>query len=51
MSLLTPPQSRTNGPSGQDIDEFRLIWEYAKYEQPPVGPAPASPGGVCMDWG
>jgi len=27
MSLLTHQQSRTNGPSGQDIDEFRLIWE------------------------
>ena len=28
MSLLTPQQSRINGPSGQDVDEFRLIWEY-----------------------
>ena len=47
MSLLTPQQSRTNGPSGQDVDEFRLIWEYFQDWQPPVGPAP--PGGeyVC----
>jgi len=31
MSLLTLQQSRTNVPSGQDIDEFTLIWEYSQY--------------------
>ena len=31
MCLLTPQESRTNGPSGQDVDEFRLIWEYVQY--------------------
>jgi len=36
MSLLTPQQSRTNGPSGQDVDEFKLIWEYFQGWQPPV---------------
>jgi len=40
MSLLTPQQSRTNGPFGQDVDEFRLIWEDFQDLQPPVGPAP-----------
>jgi len=46
MSLLTLQQSRTNVPSGQDIDEFTLIWEYSQHWQPPVGPAHL--GGVCM---
>ena len=47
-SLLMPQQSRTDGPSGQDVEVFRLIWEYSLYWQPPVGPAP--PGGQCMRW-
>jgi len=33
MSLLTPQQSRTNGPFGQDV----LIWGYFQGWQPPVG--------------
>jgi len=46
MTLLTPQQRRTIGPSCQDIDEFRLTWEYSQYWQPPV--CPASQGSVSV---
>jgi len=42
----TATEQNESNPSCQDIDEFRLIWEYLQYWQPPAGPA--HPGCVCM---
>jgi len=43
-------EQNQNGPSGQDIDEFRLIWEYSQYwrsNNSSINQS-ASPLGVCV---
>ena len=42
-------EQNQSGPSGQDIDEFTLIWKYSQGWEPPSGPMPSGGVGLYLE--